>query len=124
MDELDSTGRLVAKDFGKNVYALGVVARTGRWSWRGGDPIDYTPAKPGSLEAMLKPHVAPLGFVDLRGLPPVHPLWGPFPAAMDRQNHFELSTVWPDGFDGLLYIDEMQPRAQLPSNTLSSAHHQ
>jgi erythromycin esterase-like protein len=33
---------------------------------------------------------------------------------IDRQNPFTLTTSWPDGFDGLLFVDEMKPRTQLP----------
>lgn len=113
-EELDSTGRILAESRGHEIRSIGVLALGGRWSWRGGDPIDFAPAEPDSLEAALAPHFPSLGFVDLRSSPPGHPLREPWKAVIDRQNPFTLRTVWPDGFDGLLFVREMRPRTQLP----------
>ncbi len=112
--ELDSTGRILAERLGDNVRSIGVVALGGRWSWRGGDPIEFAPAEPDALEAALASHFPGLGFVDLRSAPTGHTLRRPWKAVIDRQNPFTVQTVWPDGFDGLLFVREMRPRTQLP----------
>ncbi|MBS1715162.1 MAG: erythromycin esterase family protein [Armatimonadetes bacterium] len=110
--DLDSMGRLFARDRKDRTYVIGFLAYQGSWSWLGNPEITFETAKDGTLEAALHRQGHALSFVDLKGLPPKHALRKPLPAVIDRQNPFTLETVWPDGFDGVVFIDAMKPRVQ------------
>lgn len=112
---LDSMGRIVTATLGADVCSIGVMASRGSWSWRGGAPIEFAKPAEGSIETRLESSgLGPLAYISMRELPKGHRLRLPLPGVIDRQNPWELTTIWPDGWDGLLYVAEMRPRAPLP----------
>jgi len=109
-NDLDATGRLFAKSHGKEMTVIGLMAGGGTWSWLGGAPIAYRASSSGSIETLLGKS---LGYIDLRSLPKDHILRKPLPGTIDQQNPFELTAIWPDGFDALFYVPTMTPRKNL-----------
>lgn len=110
---LDSTGRWIKKKFGSQVYTIGLVAARGQWRWLNNPPIDYAESPAGSLEFQLAQSPHAMGFLDLSRLASSDPLRQPIPGFLSRQNGELAPRVWPDIFDGLLYIREMKPRTPL-----------
>lgn len=112
--EVDSMGRLVGKALRGDAYSLGFLSYGGTWSWMGNPVIAFRPAESGSLESVLQKAKAPCGFLDLRRLPNTHPLRKPLAATIDQQNPLTVKRDWGKAFDGVIFIDEMKPRTQMP----------
>ncbi len=113
--DFDSMTRLFAATQNKQLYILGFMAHSGEWSWLGNGTIPLQAAPTGSLESHLKQQSAPYGFLNLLDLPAKSPLNTAMPGIIDQQNPFVLTTSWPKGFDGIIYIEKMAPRHQLPN---------
>jgi erythromycin esterase len=113
--QLESMGRLVSKRLGKQWYAMGVVARTGTWAWLGNPEIRYVPSSVDSLENRLAKFGVSPGFVDLRSLPANHEFRAPWAATLNQQQPLTMKIRWHEAFDGLLYVDKMTPRTQMPA---------
>lgn len=112
----DSTGMRLKKKCGRQLYSIGVVASSGQWSWLGQPPITFVPAESGSVEHYLGLPGYDAGFVDLvphrrRNVGDV--LSRPMPGYLNRQNGQLRSLIWPEVFDGLLYVKSMRPRTSL-----------
>jgi len=113
-DEIDSMGRIISYSIRGESYVLGVMAREGKWSWLGNGEIAYQDPGPESIEEQFHKAGHPLAFADFSRLPQDHPWRKPLPGYVDQQNPFKASMVWPDGYDGVLYVDKMEPRHNLP----------
>jgi erythromycin esterase len=113
-DNIDAMGRMIGNTWGSQVYSLGFLANTGTWSWMGQTPIAFEPAAPGSIEALIRGVSDGNAFINLRNLPVTHPLAQNMNGWMNRQNGVINHTQWQKGFDGVIYIDEMKPRNQIP----------
>lgn len=112
-NQTESMGRLVSKRLGKQVYSMGVVARSGSWAWLGNPPIRFAPVAVDSLENRLARFGLQEGFIDLRGLPAGHEFRKPWAATINQQQPLAMKIKWPEAFDGLIYIDKMTPRTEL-----------
>lgn len=112
--EVDSMGRLVGNVLKGDVYSLGFFSHGGTWSWLGNPVITFRQPGPGSLESELHRAKKPFGFLDLKGLPPTHAYRKPKEATIDQQNPLTVKRDWGKAFDGVIYIDEMKPRTQMP----------
>jgi erythromycin esterase len=100
-------GRFLRRELGDAVYAVGFTAHHGQWGYAGEAREPVPDAGPGSLEHLLHATGARYAFLDLRTLPPDHPLRQPLASTL---NLYEPMTfVWPKLFDGLLFLDEMRP---------------
>lgn len=110
---LDSTGRLVKRALGRSLYSIGVVAGGGSWRWLNNGPITFAAPSAGSLESELLKSPYASGFLNLSRLPKNDPLRKPMRGFISRQQGEEAQPVWPDVFDGLLYLREMKPRTPL-----------
>lgn len=96
-------------------YTIGCTAHSGmRGTWfETPEPIE--PALPGSVEAILHDAGVDHGFIDLRGLPPGHPLRAPVRAR--PLGHGQQVAVWPRHLDALCFVDRGFPatRARQPA---------
>lgn len=115
---LDSTGRILKEKLGDQLYTLGVVAFRGQWSWMGQPPIPFNQSEPNYLEEQLSRTKVPAGFLDLSKSGGVKddPLSQSIPGYINRQNGELRSLIWPNVFDGLLYIRDMKPRTNLQAD--------
>lgn len=114
LNVMDSTGRRVKQALGDKAYVLGVMAHSGAWSWLGNPPIEYAPAERGSIEELLHAVGSPTLFLDLRPVraDPSHWLNAPLSGRINQQQPITAQSVWPRGYDGILYVDRMTPRHQ------------
>lgn len=112
--EVDSMGRLVGKALRGDAYSLGFLSHGGTWSWLGNPVIAFRLAESDSLESVLHKAKEPYGFLDLRSLPNTHALRKPLAATIDQQNPLTVKRDWGKAFDGVIYIDKMKPRIQIP----------
>ena len=112
---LDSTGRIIKEKFGTQMYSIGFIASGGNWSWMGNPTIPFVPAEKGSLEHTLAQSGFDLGFINLKQARsnPSDPLNQPISGYMNRQNGKLDSLIWPNIFDGLIYVRDMKPRTSL-----------
>jgi erythromycin esterase len=109
---VDSMGRIIGQRWKKKAYSVGVFSSKGSWSWLGGPEIEFVPANSGSFEKELDAAGHALGFADLRSLPATHAWRKPLEGFPSRQNGQPFRTIWPDAYDGVLYVREMKPRTQ------------
>ncbi len=108
---LDSTGRLLKQRLGARVFSIGFFAQAGSWTWLGGQPIAFTPSAPNTLETLVDLRSDPVQWVDFKqnkGL-----LSQPVTGYLNRQNGSENDLVWPNVFDGGIFIKEMAPRTHV-----------
>jgi len=108
----DSMGRWIGQRWKKKAYSIGVFPSKGSWSWLGGPEIEFAPPSSGSFESELEAAGHALGFADLRSLPADHAWRKPLEGFPSRQNGAPFRAIWPDAYDGVLYVREMKPRTQ------------
>ncbi len=108
-------GEHLRRQLGDAYYTIGCTAHSGmRGTWfETPEPIE--PALPGSVEAILHDAGVDHGFIDLRGLPPGHPLRAPVRAR--PLGHGQQVAVWPRHLDALCFVDRGFPatRARQPA---------
>lgn len=117
--QLDSTGRLLKNKFKNNIYTIGFVAHSGSWSWLGQPEIPFTLGPKNSLESQINSLKHNFAFTDLSKAEqtPTDPINSPIPGYLNRQNGQISNLIWPNVFDGIIFIKKMRPRTQItPSN--------
>lgn len=119
MDKMvvDSMTRIVGNELKNDLFSIGIVASGGQWAWPGRPPADFIAAPEDTIESQIAKLGHDFAFVNLRGatLIPDHPLNKPQKLLMNRQQYPKraLNMIWPQGYDGLLYIRDMKPRTQI-----------
>lgn len=114
--ERESTGRLLKRKLGSQLYALGFVGYSGKWAWLDNPTIDYASAPDGSLEAVLGATGLEQGFLNLRHCRlPGHWLMTSRQGFLDQQAQTLVSLRWPQAYDGIWFVRTMQPRKGLAS---------
>jgi erythromycin esterase len=94
----------------RDAYSIAFTSRHGQAALVGRPPMTITPAGPDTLEALLSAAGEPLVFLDIRSLPGEHFLRGPMAARL--MGHQSVRAVWPDAFDGIIFIEEMRPASK------------
>lgn len=112
-EDLDSMGRIFANSNATKSYTLGFAAGGGTWSWLGNPTIKFQAPSPTAIESILKSYGHPQSFINFAELPSKHQLRKPLPGILDQQNPWPITTDWSQGYDGIIYINEMKPRTQL-----------
>ncbi|MGH7467149.1 MAG: erythromycin esterase family protein [Longimicrobiales bacterium] len=108
---LESTGRLVKLALGDALYSIGTTAYDGQWGFpdQPGQLVPKSP--PGALVELLSQLGHSFALVDLRAArTPGHWLLQPMPGSLSAQVQDRwYPIVWPQVFDGLLFIQRMTP---------------
>ena len=101
---------------GDEVYTVGVIAHHGRQKFAilKGEPKEIPPASAGSLEDLFHRAGFELAFLDLRH---THgqPRWLLGPLLARPMGYEVLNARWREVFDGMLFIDAMEPSEKVAS---------
>jgi erythromycin esterase len=112
-DGMKPMGVWLANWYGEAVYKIGLTAYQGSDGWVGTSPTPVPAAPPGSLEERLHRLGAPEAFLPLRGnsMTPSLPA-GPVSMRIPK---YKIETVAnpAQAFDGLYFIDTMQPATSI-----------
>jgi erythromycin esterase len=110
-DRLESTGRLVKLALGDALYSMGTTAYDGEWGFPTWPQQTVQKSPPGALVEWLNQLGQPYALVDLRGARRAgHWLMQPMPGSLSAQMLDRwYPIVWPQVFDGLLFIQRMAP---------------
>ncbi len=84
---LESTGRLASLQLGDALYSIGTTAYEGEWGFPAQSRQTVQKPRPGALVELLNQVGHPVAIVNLRDR------WYP--------------VVWPEVFDGLLFVQRM-----------------
>lgn len=108
--QLDSMGRIVKRALKDEVYTIGFMAYSGTWSWLSNPVIKYQSPPADSLEGLLHQVGKPMLFVDGRAARELPSMMKPMAGIVNQQQPRVVQAVWPRAFDGVVYLEEMQPR--------------
>lgn len=105
--EMVPIGDHVYRALGDDVYSIMFLAHSGKFAQIGREPRDIPAPRDDSLEAMMHGARFKTAFLDLRHLPSGH--WLQKPQTASPMAYQPLRAPWPKCFDGIVYIDQMQP---------------
>jgi erythromycin esterase-like protein len=111
---LESTGRITKVKLGDAMYSVGMIAYEGHWGFPGDAVMPIRKAVAGELETLLNEMGQPFAILDLRSARvPGHWLLEPMPGSLSAQVQVPpYPVVWPDVFDGVLFVQRMTPHTQ------------
>jgi erythromycin esterase len=108
--QLDSMGRIVKRALKDEAYSIGFMAHTGTWSWLSNPVIKYQTPPTDSLEGLLHQVGKPMLFVDGLAAREAPSMMKPIAGIVNQQQPRLVQAVWPRAYDGVIYLEEMQPR--------------
>jgi erythromycin esterase len=113
---LQPAGAVAHAELGDEIYTVGVLAHHGqrRFANLKVPPKDIPPASPGSLEDLFHRTGDELAFLDLRHTRG-QPRWLLAPLLARPSNYEPMRARWRQVFDGLLFIDAMEPSEKAPA---------
>jgi erythromycin esterase len=108
-------GHVAHAVLGEEMYVIAMVAHHGQHQFavRKGPPTELLPASAGSLEDLLHRAGFANAFLDLRR-GGARPRWLDEPLVARPIKYEEMRARWPQVFDGVLFIDTMEPSQTVP----------
>ena len=104
-------GRFLRRDLKEDVYTIGFLSHGGKWSNMDDTVNAIRTPEPDSLEALLHAVGRPYLLLGMRRLPAGHWLRERWPA--NFLFHEPTSSIWPERFDAIFFIDSQQPTTPL-----------
>lgn len=117
---LQPAGAVAHAELGDAVYTVAVLAYQGRYRTPRGLVEELLRPTEGSLEDLFHRTGLPHAFLDLRASER-RPQWLDGPMIARPVGYKEMRARWPEVFDGILFLDRMEPREWVGASVAEAA---